>query len=484
MTNKAPMKDVIVILPGILGSVLQKDGKDLWAVSGQAAWQVITNTEQTIRNLKLGQDDPEAESLGDGIRATALIQDTHLIPGLWKIDGYTRTARLITDNFDVTSGDIYNDPEDRAANFYQFPYDWRRDSRANARILKKLIDKRLKCWRERSGAEDAKVVLMAHSMGGLVARYYTEVLEGWQDCRALFTFGTPYRGSLKAANFLANGYKQLFLDLTEVMRSLTSTYQLLPIYKAININGDYHRIAEVDNLPNVDQVKAQDALAFHREIEAAVARHHQDEHYLRSFTVVPISGTQQPTLQSATLIDGKLIASETLPTVLQNRADLGDGDGTVPKVSAIPIERSTNFDNFFIAEQHGSLQNQTQVLDNLLSTLRLSQFALADVRNGEPQTAISLSLDDLYLSDEPVALRARLIGVTDSAIAKLRAEIQPISNDRPALTVNFVQQDREWRLAIDDLPTGLYRVKVQAENLGEQPPTPVHDVFEVVKMDA
>ena len=80
MANKAPMKDMVIILPGILGSVLQKDGKDLWAVSGQAVWQILTKSEAAIRNLRLAQDDPE-EDLGDGIRAIALIQDTHLIPG-------------------------------------------------------------------------------------------------------------------------------------------------------------------------------------------------------------------------------------------------------------------------------------------------------------------------------------------------------------------------------------------------------------------
>jgi pimeloyl-ACP methyl ester carboxylesterase len=478
MANKAPMKDLIVILPGILGSVLQKDGKDLWAISGQAIWQVLTQSGKAIANLKLSQDDPNAESLGDGIRATALIQDTHLIPGFWKIDGYTQTARLITDNFDVTLGDIYNDPDDRAANFYQFPYDWRRDSRANARILKKLIDKRLKCWREKSGATDAKVILMAHSMGGLVSRYYLEVLEGWQDSRALFTFGTPYRGSLQAVNFLANGYKQLFLDLTDVMRSLTSIYQLLPIYKVININGEYHRIAEVDNLPNVNKLKAQDALAFHREIEAAVERHLKDEQYLSSFATVPISGVHQPTLQSAALIDGKLTASEDLPEVLKNRTDLGDGDGTVPKVSSIPLERSQNLDNFFIAEQHGGLQNQAQVLDSLLNTLRISQYSLSDVR--APQTAIGLSLDDLYLADEPIAMRARLIGLPPSA-TKLKAEIQAVTGDRPALSFDFVEQEKEWVLAIDDLPAGLYRVAVKTEISGEQAPSLVHDVFEVVR---
>jgi pimeloyl-ACP methyl ester carboxylesterase len=476
MANKAPMKDMIIILPGILGSVLQKDGKDLWAISGQAVWQILTNSEKTIHNLKLGQDSPEAESLDDGIRATALIQDAHLIPGFWKIDGYTKTTKLITDNFDVTSGDIYNDPDDRAANFYQFPYDWRRDNRANARILKRLINKRLKCWREERGAADAKVILMAHSMGGLVSRYYLEVLEGWRDSRALFTFGTPYRGSLKAVNFLANGYKQLFLDLTEVMRSLTSIYQLLPIYEVIKIGNSYHRIAEADGIPNVDQLRAKDALAFHREIEAAVEQHLKLEEY-RSFTVVPIAGVQQPTLQSALLVDGKLTTSEDLPAVLRNRPDLGDGDGTVPQVSAIPIERSRNFDNFFIAEQHGGLQNQQQVLDNLLNCLQLSQFDLAGVK--APQSAISLSLDDLYLPDEPVSIQARVTG--SSSFGKLKAELESVAGDRPAVSHDFVEQERDWVLAIADLPTGLYRVTVQTENTSDQAPTPVHDLFEVIR---
>lgn len=473
---KSPMKDMIVILPGILGSVLQKDGKDLWAVSGQAIWQVVTRSGKTLQNLQLKEDSPIAEDLGDGIRATALMQDTHLIPGLWKIDGYTKTARLITDHFNVTPGDMYRDPADKAANFYTFPYDWRRDNRANARILKRLISQRLQRWREVSGAADAKVILMAHSMGGLVSRYYLEVLEGWQDCRALFTFGTPYRGSLNAVNFLSNGYKQLFLDLTDVMRSLTSIYQLLPIYKVININGEFHRVAELNHLPNVNVDKARDALMFHREIEAAVEQHLKNEQYLNSFTVIPISGTDQPTLQSAALIDGKLVASRALPAALKGRSDLGDGDGTVPKVSAIPLERSSNLDNFFIAEQHGSLQNQAQVLDNLLNVLQVSQFTLSDLRAPQPsQSAIRLSLDDLYLPQEPIAIQAQVTGDSTSA---LNAVITSVSSDRPPLQVDFVRQEMEWQLAIE-LPAGLYRIQVQAQG-GESVPTPVTDLFEVV----
>lgn len=477
MSQKIKMQDMVVILPGILGSVLQKDGKDIWTVSGKAIWEVLTSLGDSIQELKLTQDDPNAESLGDGIKATRIIEDTHLIPGLVKIDGYTKTSRLITDNFDVISGNIYEDADEKAANFYHFPYDWRRDNRANARLLKRLLDKRLKRWREYSGAEDAKVILLAHSMGGLVSRYYLEVLEGWRDCKALFTFGTPYRGSVKAVNFLANGYKQLFIDLTEVMRSLTSIYQLLPIYEMLQIGDQYHRIAETDNISNIVKTRAADALAFHREIEAAVDRNIKDENYKNDFTTIPIIGIQQPTLQSALLANGKLTVSEDNPEILQNRPDLSDGDGTVPQISAIPIELSNSFNNNFIAETHGSLQNQSQILENLLNCLKLSQFNLGTVR--APQSAISLSLDDLYLASEPIEMRARVISSVP-VNGKLKATITSISHSETALNLDFQEQEKQWVLAIDNLKPGLYRLQVETENLGEQAPTPVHDLFEVV----
>ncbi|MGB5712680.1 MAG: lecithin--cholesterol acyltransferase, partial [Waterburya sp.] len=125
----AEMKEMVVIIPGIMGSVLQKDGKDLWNVSGQAIWQVVRSLGDRLDDLKLEGDDLNGGDIGDGVIPTSLIQDTHIIPGLSKIDGYNKIAKLITDNFNVTKGDLYKDPGDKAANFYQFPYDWRRDNR-------------------------------------------------------------------------------------------------------------------------------------------------------------------------------------------------------------------------------------------------------------------------------------------------------------------------------------------------------------------
>lgn len=474
--SKTPMRDIVVILPGITGSVLQKDGKDIWAVSEQSLWQALTSLGNSFQDLKLNGDDPHAEDLGDGIKATRLVADAHLIPGLVKIDGYTTLSRLINENFEVVQGNIFQN--DKPANFFEFPYDWRRDSRANARLLKRLLDKQLKLWRE-SQNKDAKVILLGHSMGGLVARYYIEVLEGWRDCKALFTFGTPYRGSLNAVNFLANGYKKLFLDLTEVMRSLTTVYQLLPIYEMVKVGNKYQRIAETANLPNIVPEKAKDALAFHREIETAVNSHNQDEEYRNSHKTIPMVGRKQPTLQSASLVDGKLIAGSGLPLGID--PILGDGDGTVPYLSAIPIELSNEFRDIHVVETHGAIHKHSQVQEQLLYVLQTTQVGdLGGIRRSEKIKGISISVDDLYLPDEPVEIHARLVNFTRHP-GGLKAEITPTTGEGTSLVADLQEQEQDWVLTVGDLAPGLYHLSVYVEDTDPQDPNAVHDIFEVIK---
>jgi pimeloyl-ACP methyl ester carboxylesterase len=480
---KVRMRDMVVLLPGITGSVLQKDGKDLWAISGQAAWGILTGLGSSFQQLKLVGDDPDVDDLGDGITATRLIPDAHLVPGLVKIDGYSAISRFISDNFAVIRGSI---DDNKPANFFEFPYDWRRDNRVSARLLKRLIDQRLPQWRAHSGAADAKVILLAHSMGGLVSRYYLEVLEGWRDCKALITFGTPYRGSANALNYLVNGYKQLFIDLTDVMRSLTSVYQLLPIYKMVKAAGEYQRVAETTSIPGVEKRRAEQALAFHREIEAAVNTHVNVAQYREEgYRTVPMVGTRQPTFQSAELSGGRLTVSRDLPTGIDEL--LGDGDGTVPYLSAIPIEISDEYRDSFVAERHGSLQNNSQVLKDLFNRLKQMQVKnLGSIRGAltspeaAERAAISLDLDDLYLAGESVTLRAKLVNLSRDPGA-LKARIEPVAAVGITVESELRQTNDGWVLVINTLPQGLYRVEVRTRRSGPQAPTPVHDLFEVVR---
>ena len=99
------MGDVIVLLPGITGSLLKKDGKTLWGYSaGTIGKALFTGGRSWVQALALPEDDPDADDLGDGITADALMPDLHLLPGLWKIDGYTRIVDAIKSSFDVKPG--------------------------------------------------------------------------------------------------------------------------------------------------------------------------------------------------------------------------------------------------------------------------------------------------------------------------------------------------------------------------------------------
>jgi hypothetical protein len=474
------LNDMVVLLPGITGSVLQKDGKDVWSVSGQAAWAWLRSLGDSLQDLVLEGDDP------GGIVAARVMPDAHVVPGLVKIDGYSATAKMVTNTFDVVPGSIW---ETRPSNFIEFPYDWRLDNRVNARHLGELISDRLPRWREYAGNSSAQVIFLAHSMGGLVVRYFLEVLEGWRDCRALVTFGTPYRGTLNALNFLANGYKRLFMDLSEVMRSFPSMYQLLPIYPALRVGEDYVRVAEAGAVPGVELEWADDALAFHREIEAKVNEHRKVSDYLdRGYAIVPVVGTRQPTLQSAVLAEGRLTADLQLPGRIDQL--LADGDGTVPQASAIPIELSNAYRDSFVPERHGSLQRNPSVLDDVRGRLEQMQVrGLDEIRApGESaaaadRPAIALDLDDLYVAGEPVTLRAQLVNVQGRPGA-LQARIEPAEAPSAASLParQFTEVQDGWTLEVEGLPPGLYRAEVRTEKAGPLAPLPVHDLFEVGEM--
>jgi pimeloyl-ACP methyl ester carboxylesterase len=476
-----PLYDLVVLLPGITGSVLQKNGKDVWAISGQAAWRWLRSLGDSLQELRLDDGDP------GGIVAARVMPDAHVVPGLVKIDGYSATAKMITGNFDVVLGSI---DVASPANFIEVPYDWRLDNRINARRLGDLVSDRLRLWREHSHNPDARVIFLAHSMGGLVARYYLEVLEGWRDCRALITFGTPYRGSLNALDFLANGYKRLFVDLTEVMRSFPSMYQLLPIYKALRVGDDYRRVAETKGIRSLEGARAEDALAFHREIEAKVTEHLKDPDYRQNgYVIVPVVGTRQPTMQSAVLAAGRVTVGPELPGWMD--PVLADGDGTVPRASAIPIELSDAYRDSFAPELHGSLQCNRSVLDDIRGRVEQMQVrGLREIRGPEEsptaaeRPAIGLDVDDLYTTSEPVTLRARLINV-DRSPGPVRARVEPV--DAPAATpaqvMEFAEAPDGWTLVLEDLPPGLYRVEVRTAKAGAQAPPPVHDLFEVAGLD-
>lgn len=434
------MRDVVVCIPGITGSVLRKNDKDVWNISGGAVLNALLSLGKNIQAMKLEEDPIDVDDI-DGIKATSVIRDVHLIPGLWKIDGYTKLVEHILATFDVTLG----------KNLFEFPYDWRRDNRVAARQLSEKAGGWLKAWRQSSGAQDAKLIIVGHSMGGLVARYYIECLEGWRGTRRLVTFGTPYSGSMNSLGTLVNGKKIKFFDLTEMSRTLTALYQLLPTYSCYDGgDGKLVRVNEAQ-IPHLDAAKTAAAAAFHQEIRDAVDKNLADPAYADDrYDLRPVVGIEQPTAQSA-VRDGERVK------LLRRRGkeDAG-GDGTVPRPSATPREFERLENAIYSPERHGSLQNDDDVLFQLTGILTAATFDPGNWRTAVPKIGLSLDVEDTYAPSEPVSVRAKPQGDPGGAIVAIA---QNVETGEETERQQLVEGDEGWYTAeLGPLPEGSYRI--------------------------
>ncbi|HBY99425.1 MAG TPA: hypothetical protein DEP84_36720 [Chloroflexi bacterium] len=116
---------------------------------------------------------------------------------------------------------------------YTFPYDWRQDNRLSARQLGAAIEQ----WSARHPGHEAWII--AHSNGGLVARWYIEKEGGKDRVARLFLMGSPWDGTPKVMWMLFAGLDTLFrrrfnlFDIPrrsrDLFRTFPSAYQLLPV---------------------------------------------------------------------------------------------------------------------------------------------------------------------------------------------------------------------------------------------------------------
>lgn len=470
---KTYMRDLVVVLPGIMGSVLHYRGQVIWGQSLGLLGRALISLGSDLDRLTLPGDSLTDDNLGDAITVGGLMPGVH---GLHKISvctGYSPMTDWIEEAFDLMPAVA---GAATPANYFPFPYDWRRDNRYTAAKLKQLIDNHLPRWRTANTSNrDAKVILIAHSMGGLIARYYLEVLEGWRDCRALITFGTPYRGAVGALDALSNGVAKLGIDLTPVLRSFTSAYQLLPRYEALRIGDTYYRVGERHDVPGIAAERAADALRFHREIDDAVARRPQ-----AAYPIFPVVGTDQPTLQSAFVEHGQVQVSYHPPDVV--RAVYAHGDGTVPRVSATPLELSGQRLETFYPERHAMLHNHQTALALLQHHLgEMQEEGIEAVQGAAPvdeaglPPALRLELETLYTSAEIIR---PVVQVQNSAVPReVLATLSPLDRPGPEQQYALEQTPEGWTRELPSQAPGVYMVRVHTRPMG---PSPIHEIVEVV----
>ncbi|MGW6916350.1 lipase/acyltransferase domain-containing protein [Kitasatospora sp. NPDC054939] len=468
-----PLKHLVVVVPGIGGSVLRTPGgARRWDEHRRRLLGALTRPD------RLGLDEsPELDPVD-------VLPDI-TVAGPFVVPGYGRLVRRIVDRF----GDVRIDtarpgrPPDLGADVLLFPYDFRLSVEHAARRLGAEITARLRG--EHAGARQRRVIIVAHSMGGLVARYWLGPGGGAEYCKALITLGTPHRGAPKALDVLANGLPVgpvRLAGLTRVIRSWPSVYELLPRYPALARPGGADPLYPYQwDADPVFAERATAAFKVHQEIETAWTDLAGEPQRPR---LTAVFSRGHGTFQEARLTpEGVAVTKEAAPW-LPNPT--WHGDGTVPAISAIPIDAGNDLNARRVSTQrHLALASAAVVVDLLTEH---ESDSLTAVRGDVPDRPwLGLDLDEAAPAGVPVPLRVTLNGASADERTRVRIRHRP-AGDRTASPTPWREASQDpdgssWHALLDPLPAGPHHLEVAATGVPRADRLTTGDTLAVIATD-
>ncbi|MER6444227.1 hypothetical protein DEJ51_00935 [Streptomyces venezuelae] len=455
----ARLNHLVVVVPGIGGSVLQTP-------KGAARWDEHRRrfVAAATRPGRLRLDKhPDLVPVG-------LLPDITLI-GPFVVPGYDRLVRQICNHFDDVRVDVSRPGRapDTRADLVLFPYDFRQSIQHAAERLAADVAARLDG--EHTGARRRRVIVVAHSMGGLVARYWMGPLGGAADCEALVTLGTPHRGAPKALEVLGNGLvvgRKRLVGLTRVLRQWPSAYELLPRYPVVGrpagdapLKPSELHAGATGGASFAKQAKL--AFGVHEDIEETWTRLHQRPD---GPEVTAVFGRGHSTLQHALLSPSGLKVTKDSADWLPNPD--WHGDGTVPAISAIPIEQNDRRARRAVPVRHMALASSSVVVDILAEYTGEPLDSVRGDTLDEPW--LGLDLEETVLSDDPVPVGVTLHGAYADEWTQVRVRARPHDGPREAGAGTgwlpcAEASDGRWLGHLPPLDAGSYTVEVSATGL-------------------
>jgi pimeloyl-ACP methyl ester carboxylesterase len=338
MRSRSPVRGNVVLLPGIMGSSLTTvDGSGdedlIWV-------HLLRLASGQIDRLQLTPDGSGEVDSTLQVKATDIDKRTYARAILWL------RARW---------------------NVQPFAYDWRKDIDHAAHALAAFI-------RETFG--DQPVHLLAHSMGGLVARNFIRLHRDlWDPMRQseqsrggrLIMLGTPNFGSLAIPQALtgveplvrllaAADLQHNLSELLAILNTFVGTYQLLPAPSKIPVPTQaLYRQQSWGPFP-VSQMHLERAFQFHSDLESAGT--------IDPERMIYIAGSGQETVSGL-----NIVAPGEFDYLLTN-----DGDGRVPHALGLLKDVPT----YYVDASHGDLLRNEAVLaalDDLLEHGRTASLA-------------------------------------------------------------------------------------------------------------
>ncbi len=389
--HHGPDRNPIIVIPGLLGSKLfdPKTGTIVWGAFEPGAADPDDPDGARLIALPIGNGESLANTR-DSVRPHGVLDKARItllgIP--LEVQAYagilsTLGAGGYRDEALGLAGEVDYGAEHFTC--FQFDYDWRRDNIETAAKLHAFIKEKREYVRQeykrRYGIDkdDIKFDIVAHSMGGLITRYFLRYggqdlgpdgsapalnWDGANDVERVVLIGTPNAGSPQALLSLVDGYQLgplLPVFPPALLGTFQSPYQLLPRPRHDQVQWDGDPARPVDVLdPEVwerlgwglaapNQARMLEVLepnihdAMERRARGLALQRRLLER-ARSF----MNALDQPA-KTPEGLDVILVAGDALPTAARLAVnsktgevtvlERGPGDGTVLRTSAILDER-------------------------------------------------------------------------------------------------------------------------------------------------
>lgn len=423
-----PYRNPVIVIPGLLGSKLvdQDTGDRVWGTFGLG--QVDPNTATGARQFALPMEKGKRlKELRDHVKSDGAL-DRVVINFLGiplELNAYYNILQTLgvggfrDEQLGVAGAIDYGEGHYTC---FQFAYDWRRDIVESARELDRFIKTRERYVQmeieKRFGIKKAKVKfdLVAHSMGGLVARYYLRygtadlpedgslpklTWAGAEHVDHLVIIGTPNAGAMTSLEDLIHGASvdSLFPRYpAAVLSTMPSMYQLLPRARHLPLlQADGKPVTDLFDPelwknqqwgladPKQDPVLKQLLPGIESpEQRREIALDHQAKvlRRARQFTSAMDVPAKPPDSLKLLLIAGDAEKTKRTAQIVPGRGikviKTGPGDGTVLRSSALMDERMSDHLNqrlvspiqwsqvHFIFSDHLGLTQNPAFTDNVL----------------------------------------------------------------------------------------------------------------------
>jgi pimeloyl-ACP methyl ester carboxylesterase len=314
------LREPVLIVPGIAGTILQKasDATEVWP-----------NVDAMLVSPSDSYLDALALNSAGGAQSTV------------QAGGILKTATLTAGGVTLFSDDFYgnlintfkDDGYVEGQNLFTVPYDWRLDITVSDAALAAKIAQAV------AASATGKIMIVAHSMGGLLVKKYLAGLANPSFLDKVVLVGVPELGAPYAYKILNYGDNLNIPianqnEIEKIAQNMPAIYELLPSQKYVAGVGGYVQdftsgggVAPVVAFSNSGLLNV--ATAFHRSIDNVPSA-------ASAANVYTIMGCGKPTITGYDLYDNGVVDLER-----------GSGDGTVPVASAAVMETSASH-NYFV----------------------------------------------------------------------------------------------------------------------------------------